>query len=401
MIPPNVTVAQARDLCMLRFNVWNRLIGAQEATAEFGLFWPTQSEWLDNQMLLSMYQLVADDKLELQDRRSFIQVPIDTSRLSSEYSKRSQVRFYTAQTKWCKGWLELLDDNRTLVCSGLQGNLVWTVDLLQCQLVDQDGIPQAPQECYEKYLCLEVSGNCHVVGVDSLENYQEWSDILRELNTASDSEKEEATSVASSIYQTPQHSHQTQLQISKLPRCFTASVYNQSDWTWGVLVNNGLYGFADSNSACDSTEEAQFSLPFTHGSSMWMATTEQDKRYLVHICSADNILVLDVGSSKEQCQQWANAVCGIAGLGLLPTMCREGEEEEDGVSQKSSSTCMDESAVIKKCPSTQSFVSSISQIEWPVPPSTLPDNKIGKMFSDTKPPRAKASRLHFLKWSSS
>ncbi|KAJ1799988.1 hypothetical protein LPJ75_006590, partial [Coemansia sp. RSA 2598] len=95
MFPPAVTVGQARDICMLRFNVWQRIMAQdmkqmsihsgqsgsssslhtvstksseRSSTPQYALYWPGGGEWLDANLLLSMYPLRPGESLVLQDR---------------------------------------------------------------------------------------------------------------------------------------------------------------------------------------------------------------------------------------------------------------------------------------------------------------------------------------------
>ncbi|KAJ2477878.1 hypothetical protein IWW56_004072 [Coemansia sp. RSA 2131] len=97
--PPGMLVSQARDLCMLRFGVWQVIMkregakpdtepsDAEEAQSmstqstasstnssreQYGLYWPGQMQWLSPFELMSSYTLVPGDKLELQDHCAFI-----------------------------------------------------------------------------------------------------------------------------------------------------------------------------------------------------------------------------------------------------------------------------------------------------------------------------------------
>ncbi|KAJ1795615.1 hypothetical protein LPJ59_004246, partial [Coemansia sp. RSA 2399] len=97
VFPPGVLVDQARDICMLKFNVWHRIMEREQLRAKkdedeekerkqqskegagggttrdhYGLYWPSHAQWLDTMGLLSSYGLAADDVLELQDARSFV-----------------------------------------------------------------------------------------------------------------------------------------------------------------------------------------------------------------------------------------------------------------------------------------------------------------------------------------
>ncbi|KAJ2550078.1 hypothetical protein EV175_004201 [Coemansia sp. RSA 1933] len=78
--PPGVLVGQARDICMLKFNVWRRIMERErkqtDSTAttrdQYGLYSPGRGEWLDALELLASCDLAADDVLELQDASAFV-----------------------------------------------------------------------------------------------------------------------------------------------------------------------------------------------------------------------------------------------------------------------------------------------------------------------------------------
>ncbi|KAJ2156120.1 hypothetical protein GGF46_005397 [Coemansia sp. RSA 552] len=151
--PPGMTVAQARDLCMLRFGVWQEIMmrersaeasgstgladsqstktqstassaGNDELREQYGLYMPAREQWLDTQDLLSMYSLVPGEKAELQDRQAFVATaatvgtPSTTrgaetdSSLDVERVVEGEGLIYYLQTKgmstaWKQCWLEL------------------------------------------------------------------------------------------------------------------------------------------------------------------------------------------------------------------------------------------------------------------------------------------------------
>ncbi|KAI9503495.1 hypothetical protein BX070DRAFT_224002 [Coemansia spiralis] len=126
VFPPGVSIGQARDICMLKFNVWHRVMELEmmastqnqdssasapfdhkqgkkkksgnglldddsvSATAstssssgcssgssgmsrdQYGLYWPAKDKWLDAMSLMSMYGFALDDVIELQDSCAFI-----------------------------------------------------------------------------------------------------------------------------------------------------------------------------------------------------------------------------------------------------------------------------------------------------------------------------------------
>ncbi|KAJ1893838.1 hypothetical protein LPJ66_005526 [Kickxella alabastrina] len=100
-VPPGITIGQARDICMLRFNIWQRILKDQpqptpippsaissssstgavsssrtsctSSTARkqphhYELYWPAGSQWLDADFLLSTYGIKPGDTVILQDR---------------------------------------------------------------------------------------------------------------------------------------------------------------------------------------------------------------------------------------------------------------------------------------------------------------------------------------------
>ncbi|ORX69945.1 hypothetical protein DL89DRAFT_267187 [Linderina pennispora] len=105
--PPGITVTQARDICMLRFNIWQQTMLANEATGEliggsdqrasvddkgkagsamgfgqpqsqtqfreqYGLFWTSAGHWLEAMEMLNTYPLRKGEVLELQHVVDFI-----------------------------------------------------------------------------------------------------------------------------------------------------------------------------------------------------------------------------------------------------------------------------------------------------------------------------------------
>ncbi|KAJ1755613.1 hypothetical protein LPJ58_004131 [Coemansia sp. RSA 1591] len=99
--PPGITVTQARDICMLRFNVWQQTLahetdeqagsepksrgappimpaGSQSTTSrpelreQYGLFWTSAGHWLETDEMLNAYPLRKGEVLELQHTVNFI-----------------------------------------------------------------------------------------------------------------------------------------------------------------------------------------------------------------------------------------------------------------------------------------------------------------------------------------
>ncbi|KAJ2462860.1 hypothetical protein GGI02_005363 [Coemansia sp. RSA 2322] len=176
--PPGVTAGQARDICMLRFNVWHRVMerdmelcstgdggnsaggGSGMANASmciggnagsvrelYGLYWPGGGQWLDSLTLMSKYALRSGDILELQDVGAFIPTPVEVTKSIMEVEHSRTVQSMTVTSKpsladslgasgmaesqvhylftkdlsssWRLCWLELQD--HVLVCSKKRG----------------------------------------------------------------------------------------------------------------------------------------------------------------------------------------------------------------------------------------------------------------------------------------
>ncbi|KAI9472530.1 hypothetical protein BX667DRAFT_508377 [Coemansia mojavensis] len=144
--PPKMLVSQARDLCMLRFGVWQEVMKREESrtgtfqsddaqstsskhstsdhstsssksTRElYGLYRPDHAQWLNPNDLLSAYQLASGDKLELQDHNAFISTPAFWRNAAESQEATSTVegegQMYYMQTKglstaWRLCWVEL------------------------------------------------------------------------------------------------------------------------------------------------------------------------------------------------------------------------------------------------------------------------------------------------------
>ncbi|KAJ1741950.1 hypothetical protein LPJ78_003328 [Coemansia sp. RSA 989] len=107
--PPGITVTQARDICMLRFNVWQQTLTQEEIAGnersnasgsskgakvappimppgsqgsksqpelreQYGLFWTSAGHWLEADEMLNAYPLRKGEVLELQHMVEFIQL---------------------------------------------------------------------------------------------------------------------------------------------------------------------------------------------------------------------------------------------------------------------------------------------------------------------------------------
>ncbi|KAJ2875349.1 hypothetical protein FB639_004013 [Coemansia asiatica] len=146
VFPPAITVGQARDLCMLRFNVWQRIMEqdinklsmhSEEEESEsrsirtvstnsstrcnsqqYALYWPGGSEWLNANLLLSMYPLRAGESLVLQDREKSLRQPIadavadfgDAQAKAMKTAAEGQVYYLQSKgisTSWKLCWLVL------------------------------------------------------------------------------------------------------------------------------------------------------------------------------------------------------------------------------------------------------------------------------------------------------
>ncbi|KAJ2359085.1 hypothetical protein GGF43_000369 [Coemansia sp. RSA 2618] len=145
--PPGMLVSQARDLCMLRFGVWQEIMQREadakavetggvdeearsmstQSTAssgsssreQYGLYWPARAQWLGQHELMTAYRLETGDRLELQDHNAFIATQALQRRNNGgqgagEPSRRveGEGQIYYMQSKslsaaWKLCWLEL------------------------------------------------------------------------------------------------------------------------------------------------------------------------------------------------------------------------------------------------------------------------------------------------------
>ncbi|KAJ2612683.1 hypothetical protein H4S08_002595, partial [Coemansia sp. RSA 1365] len=176
VFPPGILVEQARDLCMLRFGVWQEIMkrGATQPTDaqisenavemgdddasvsmksvtssesshsssgtrdQYGLYWPEHAEWMEAEMPLSRYMLSNGDRLELQNHTAFVSTPQLSSGIrhkasNSSISKPEEKKevegegpvFYMqnkgAAAAWRQCWLEL--HGTTLACYKRPGRL--------------------------------------------------------------------------------------------------------------------------------------------------------------------------------------------------------------------------------------------------------------------------------------
>ncbi|KAJ2744314.1 hypothetical protein GGI20_003071 [Coemansia sp. BCRC 34301] len=195
--PPGVTVGQARDICMLRFNVWHRVMERDMLSAKsqedcggttassiisgstgssgnmrelYGLYWPAGGQWLESLRLVAKYGLKSGDILELQEVGAFIPTPTEVTknilvvehnrqqqqqqqqlrpavaeRLTSSGMAESAIHYLHSKNlsvSWKLCWLELADHQ--LVCHKKQGakgsQALARINLARgFKLVDQSG----------------------------------------------------------------------------------------------------------------------------------------------------------------------------------------------------------------------------------------------------------------------
>ncbi|KAJ2804034.1 hypothetical protein H4R20_002659, partial [Coemansia guatemalensis] len=180
MFPPGILVEQARDLCMLRFGVWQEIMkrgatpqpefhstenateiedeaisvstrstssndssrGSNAMREQYGLYWPGHAQWLEPQTPLSRYMLSNGDRLELQNHAAFVSTPAisqssirhkasdsGVSRTEASEDERTvegEGPIYYLQNKgistaWRQCWLEL--HGTTLACYKRAGRL--------------------------------------------------------------------------------------------------------------------------------------------------------------------------------------------------------------------------------------------------------------------------------------
>ncbi|KAJ1834199.1 hypothetical protein LPJ63_002125 [Coemansia sp. RSA 2711] len=131
--PPGITVTQARDICMLRFNVWQQTLahdgtnantheasgpketrvappimppGAQGAKSQpelreqYGLFWTSAGHWLEADEMLNAYPLRKGEVLELQHTVNFI--PLQPHEFKFSYAE--SFMYYLSSDGAAPGW---------------------------------------------------------------------------------------------------------------------------------------------------------------------------------------------------------------------------------------------------------------------------------------------------------
>lgn len=174
--PPGITVTQARDICMLRFNIWQQTlaegapdhedrsstdqkppsgtamgmagaapsIASQRSQTEFreqyGLFWTSAGHWLETDEMLHSYALRKGEVLELQHIVDFI--PLQPDEFKHSYAEAHMHYYLAADNKdeWQMGWAVLR--NRRLAVFGQKGGkeAALEIDLTGLfRLTDQDG----------------------------------------------------------------------------------------------------------------------------------------------------------------------------------------------------------------------------------------------------------------------
>ncbi|KAJ2159286.1 hypothetical protein GGF46_003122 [Coemansia sp. RSA 552] len=139
--PPGITVTQARDICMLRFNVWQQTLAQSEAAAsegssatgavgrgappiappgsaagkgsrpetreQYGLFWTSAGHWLGADEMLNAYPLRKNEVLELQHTVDFIPLQPHEFRHSYAESQLYYMQAGEAQQTWELFWAVL------------------------------------------------------------------------------------------------------------------------------------------------------------------------------------------------------------------------------------------------------------------------------------------------------
>ncbi|KAJ2814238.1 hypothetical protein H4S07_000037 [Coemansia furcata] len=194
--PPGITVGQARDICMLRFNVWHRVMerdmlsvkdcgnaesivsgvsshGSNNTRELYGLYWPAGGQWLESLRLVTKYGLSDGDILELQDVDAFIPTPVEVTKnilevehsrqqrppvekLSSSGMAESAIHYLYSKNlsiSWKLSWLELADHQ--LVCRKKQSSGAQTLVQINLsrgfKLVDQHGNSTGPNEKLNRF----------------------------------------------------------------------------------------------------------------------------------------------------------------------------------------------------------------------------------------------------------
>ncbi|KAJ2778969.1 hypothetical protein GGI15_004022 [Coemansia interrupta] len=467
--PPGVTVGQARDLCMLRFNAWQRIMerdmqqmslgssgslgtmstrssGSSSGAKQFGLYWLGGAQWLDNSVLLNAYPLKPGDALALQDRELPVSGAVEALADHGEAQERAlttsaEGQMYYLQSKgistsWRKCWMVL----RAQTLYGYPGNRAGTarasekalvvVDL-SCgfRLVDQHGQANRMVATSDQLghfdgdagsqhssdsssagmgammglamaqrqhvggdgapLIIRCArGGVHVFCTLTAVDYDYWRRVLRvaqgpdaSLHSGSSATQPPArqlpppppppppslpTPVLSSLVHRPRDAPRPAHVVTRPRRDrFVANAFRRHDvsgigsFCCCVLVSGALHGFRDMAVAADTLDQerldqmADFTIGLSEEATAAISEVCAGRHVLriVDCLMGDDLLWLDVGS-RDKAALWSDALERIAGVKVD---CVENQSVGALALRRS-----------------RSFVSNLSRIDWPMPPSTLP-----------------------------
>ncbi|KAJ2797063.1 hypothetical protein H4R20_005327, partial [Coemansia guatemalensis] len=184
--PPGITVTQARDICMLRFNVWQQTLaqgtspdaagnteekqgsaGAEKGAApskapggaamgfaggkqsqkaqtelreQYGLFWTSAGHWLESDEMLNAYPLHKAEVLELQHIVDFVPLQPHEFKFSYAESHLYYLKSDGDETRWKMCWAVLRCRVLRLYQQKGQQQAHTEIDLTRpLRLTDQDG----------------------------------------------------------------------------------------------------------------------------------------------------------------------------------------------------------------------------------------------------------------------
>ncbi|KAJ1722047.1 hypothetical protein LPJ53_003486 [Coemansia erecta] len=496
--PPGVTVGQARDLCMLRFNVWQRIMerdmqqmalgpagsmatvstrssgGSSSGAKQFGLYWLGGAQWLDNSVLLNVYPLKPGDALALQDREKPVTGAVEALADHGEAQERAltttaEGQMYYLQSKgistsWRKCWMVLraqtlygYPSNRAGTAAQSPADKALVVVDLSCgfRLVDQHGQANRRVATSDQLghvggalgdsdsqhssdsssagvgamvglamaqgrrmggdgaplIIKGALGGVHVFCTLTAVDYDYWRRVLRVAQGPDASLHSGSSATPSPARQQqqpqpdklllplplpplplplpPQQQQQQQQQASTQPAVsslvhrprsqprsahvvarprrerFVANAFRRHDvsgigsFCCCVLVPGALHGFRDMSVASDTSDTerleqtADFSIHLSAEATAAISEVCAGRHVLriVDCLMGDDLLWLDVGS-RDKAALWSDALESIAGVTVDCV-------ESQGVG----------ALALRR---SRSFVSNLSRIDWPMPPSTLP-----------------------------
>ncbi|KAJ2871980.1 hypothetical protein GGH93_004387 [Coemansia aciculifera] len=374
--PPGITVGQARDICMLRFNVWHRVmerdmlsvkgegnaesivsgvstgsLGSNNTRELYGLYWPAGGRWLESIRLITKYGLSAGDILELQEVDAFIPTPVEVTKnilevehnrqqrppvekLSSSGMAESAIHYLYSKNlsiSWKLCWLELADHQ--LVCRKKQGSGAPTLAQINLsrgfKLVDQHGNSTALNDQLGRFS--SDSSSVHSAGGTS--------SMASILGLAAVGRAQLGGDGSALIIKCE----------GKVHVFCTLSAVDHDSWRRALQAEKGHSALGDGASTTASSFE------------------NQQQRWATPSSIAASSPAAQGGQSIGD----TSSVC-LSSLGDRPVPAPSAPLPPAPLSSVPSAPLVPDSPVELSVRRSRSFVSSISRADWPMPPTTIP-----------------------------